>query len=377
MGSRQWKLAEDAGFGFIRYFPAGFKPNPAVAAWLLSLVDCGRGGMFSDSGSVAIFTTAAVTEILGVRAGEKSVGSGSSADEDRAWARVAKLVSVGFQKKVLTISRCRSVLIRYHDAATLTDEMEVAFIVALVIFVSSAVLSPCAASFGSKDIDPKVIMSLVEPREVGVFNWAEYTLQSLIAASSNFQKQLKERDSYSHFFVSGCYVFSLVFFIQRISKFAVSGCDVMQPLTTHFNAVKLKEAEQALIFEMALSHIGECQKAFVEGNVVKKRTISLGCFGDVDCNAGPSKNHMPDSEFIASGHADVGVGSCMIGSGPGLSQDVLFDQTPDKTYPMLVGSPGRVKVEELSGGGRDGDGPPQFDMTPAYGSNASDPILIE
>ncbi|CAN6240325.1 unnamed protein product [Urochloa humidicola] len=247
---RQKKLADECGFGFVRFFPAGFKPNLAVAAWLLSIVDPSVPSMVHASGSVIPFEVSDVELMLGVRGGTLPVATAGVVVED-ARAEVAKFLSISFPKKVLSVARCKSVLTKLHACSFLSLDLERAFVSALVLYTTSSVLAPLVER-GGVQLDDAVIVSLREPLCVGGFDWPKYTLDRVTASAVYLQEQLRAKSNHSVLHVGGCYVFLLLFFFQKMSRYGSPDFETVKPMIRLFNCSKLRELEDAIIFDRAV-----------------------------------------------------------------------------------------------------------------------------
>lgn len=119
---------------------------------------------------------------------------------------VANMLSDGYARKVVSLARARSVLLRTYAAEELTTEMESAFLVALVLYAVGTFLAPHADT-RLDEVDPCVVASLIDPFAVGTYDWAQYTVDVLKESANEVMRQARARQGESILYVSVCIAF--------------------------------------------------------------------------------------------------------------------------------------------------------------------------
>jgi hypothetical protein len=123
------------------------------------------------------------------------------------------MLSDEYARKVVSLARARSVLLRTYEAEELTTEMETAFLVGCC---------PCAVCGGQLFVSSRcVVASLIDPFAVGTYDWAQYTVDVLMESANEVMRQARARQGESILYVSGCTSFLNVSVLFYQSHFFV------------------------------------------------------------------------------------------------------------------------------------------------------------
>ena len=127
-------------------------------------------------GQELLITAADVASILGVNRGGMDANSFLEYNYASARRNLAELLSSGFQKVSLSLTRAKSVLLSLHNADILTESEERAFIAALLLYSASTFLVPTSNS-DRNNMDYRLICAVSHTINHQAVDWAAYTLR--------------------------------------------------------------------------------------------------------------------------------------------------------------------------------------------------------
>ena len=116
---------------------------------------------------------------------------------------LAELLSSGFQKVSLSLTRAKSVLLSLHNADILTESEERAFIAALLLYSASTFLVPMSNS-DRNNMDYRLICAVSHTINHQAVDWAAYTLSVISESATKFQNGQAETTTLSTITLTGC-----------------------------------------------------------------------------------------------------------------------------------------------------------------------------
>lgn len=212
----QRDAAAAAGFEFLWSAPLTYEPNRVLAAWLLCCIDSSSALLRLYDDLEYPVRVEDVKYILGIPQGSATIPSSCNINYDYHRRNVAALLSHGYPRSTLSLSRCRSVLISLHCSDTLTSSEERAFVTSLIIFAVSTFLAPLCGT-RSDTIDRAVVLALSDPDKIKTIDWATYTLTALFSSSDRAKLQLSPDTTERCIKLDGCMVFLNVNFYPLLT----------------------------------------------------------------------------------------------------------------------------------------------------------------